>query len=80
MEQDLMMRYQKNIDLWKSQFKGTTKVTFASDDLPLLKDSILDLWNRGIEDVAANVVFEDVWKENDDKVFESQLKSLADYI
>lgn len=70
----------KNIDLWKSQFKGTTKVTFASDDLPLLKDSILDLWNRGIEDVAANVVFEDVWKENDDKVFESQLKSLADYI
>ena len=30
----------QNIDLWLSQFRGTTKVTFASDDLPYLKDSI----------------------------------------
>jgi len=69
-----------NIDLWKSQFTASTKVTFASDDLFLLKDSIIDLWNRGIAEVAANVVFEDVWKEEDDKLFESQLIALADYV
>lgn len=70
----------KNVDLWLQQFPGNTKVTFASDDLPLLKDSIIQLWNDGIDDVSANVVFENVWKEGDDKIFEEQLKELADYI
>lgn len=70
----------ESIDLWISQFDGDTKVTFASDDLPLLKDSIISLWNRGITTVNANVVFENVWKENDDKIFENQLIELADYI
>lgn len=70
----------KNIPLWLKQFPGNTKVTFSSDDLPLLKESIIHLWNMGIEEIAANVVFEDVWKEGDDKVFEEQLKELADYI
>ena len=70
----------KNVDLWLKQFIGNTKVTFASDDLSLLKDSIIQLWNDGIKDVSANVVFEDVWKEGDDKIFEDQLKALADYI
>lgn len=70
----------KNIDLWMTQALPGTKVTFASDDLPLLKDSIVSLWKRGITKVAANVVFEDVWKEEDDKIFEDQLIQLADYI
>ncbi|OFK81141.1 radical SAM peptide maturase, CXXX-repeat target family [Peptoniphilus sp. HMSC062D09] len=70
----------KNMDLLLTQFTGATKVTFASDDLPFLKDSIIELWNNGITEVAANVVFEDVWKDNDDKIFEQQLISLADYI
>lgn len=70
----------KSIDSWISQFGGNTKVTFASDDLPLLKDSIISLWNRGIITVNANVVFENVWKENDDQIFENQLIELADYI
>ena len=70
----------KNIELWLKQFIGNTKVTFASDDLRFLKDSIIQLWNDGIIDVSANVVFEDVWKEGDDKLFEEQLKGLADYV
>ena len=70
----------KNVDLWLTQFDGSTKVTFASDDLPLLKESIIQLLNDGIKDISANVVFEDVWKEGDDQVFEEQLKQLADYI
>lgn len=70
----------ENIDLWLSQFRGSTKVTFASEDLPLLYDSILSLWNRGIKEVSANVVFENVWKDGDDKILEQQLKKLADYV
>lgn len=70
----------KSIDLWISQFGGDTKVTFASDDLPLLKESIISLWNRGISTVNANVVFENVWKDKDYEIFENQLIELADYI
>ncbi len=70
----------ENIDLWLSEFRGSTKVTFASDDLPLLYDSILSLWNRGIKEVSANVVFENVWKNGDDEILEEQLKKLADYV
>lgn len=70
----------KNVDIWKKQFDASTKVTFASEDLKYLKDSIIDLWSEGIPEIAANVVFEDVWKENDDKVYEKQLCDLADYV
>jgi len=70
----------RNIPLWLSQFRGSTKVTFASDDLKFLKTSIISLWDAGITDVAANVVFEDVWKDGDDIIFENQLKELADYV
>jgi radical SAM peptide maturase (CXXX-repeat target family)/CXXX repeat peptide maturase len=70
----------KNIGLWLNQFKGSTKVTFSSDDLFLLKDSIIQLWLNGITEVSANVVFENVWKEGDDLLFENQLKELANYV
>lgn len=71
----------KVVPLWLEQFPGvSTKATFAHDDLIHLKDSIIALWNMGIKIVSANVVFEDVWKEGDDIVFEKQLIELADYI
>lgn len=69
-----------NMKLWMSQFPASTKVTFASEDLKYLKKSIIHLWNEGITSVAANVVYEDVWKTGDDLIFEKQLKELADYI
>jgi radical SAM peptide maturase (CXXX-repeat target family)/CXXX repeat peptide maturase len=70
-----------NVPLWLEQFPGSiTKSTFAHDDLIYLKDSIISLWENGIKTVTANVVFEDVWHEGDDLIFESQLKELADYI
>ena len=68
----------KNVDVWKNQFYASTKVTFASADLKYLKDSIIELWQEGIPEIAANVVFEDVWKEDDDKIFEEQKSILAD--
>ena len=69
-----------NVDIWKNQFWPSTKVTFASEDLKYLRESIVELWNEGIYEIAANVVYEDVWKEGDDDIFEDQLKSLADYV
>lgn len=71
---------QKSVPLWLSQSTGDTKVTFASEDLCMLKESIIHLWNEGITRVAANVVFENVWKDGDDLILENQLKELADYI
>ncbi|TEB07483.1 molybdenum cofactor biosynthesis protein A [Pelotomaculum schinkii] len=70
----------KNVKLWQEQFIGTsTKSTFTHEDLPYLKESIISLWELGIKMVAANVVFEDVWNDGDDLIFERQLVELADY-
>lgn len=71
----------KNVPLWLEQFpNGATKATFASADIPYLKDSIISLYELGIKTIPANVIFEDDWKEGDDLVFEEQLKQLVDYI
>lgn len=71
----------KNIPLWLNQFPGeSTKVTVSSEDIPYIKESVLHLFSLGIKEVNINVVFEDVWKEGDDKQFEEQLILLADEI
>ncbi|MDF9410055.1 radical SAM peptide maturase, CXXX-repeat target family [Pelotomaculum isophthalicicum JI] len=71
----------KNIKLWQNQLPGNyTKATFTHEDLPFVKDSIINLWNLGIDNVSANVVFENVWHEGDEIIFEKQLIELADYI
>lgn len=71
----------RNIPLWLSQFPGgATKVTISSADIPYIKESVLHLYSLGIHEVNINCVFEDVWKEDDDKLFEDQLTSLADAI
>lgn len=71
----------KNVPLWLKQFPdASTKATFSHDDLPHLKDSVISLWDIGVKNVAANVVFEDVWDEGDPAIFENQLVELADYI
>lgn len=71
----------KNIPLWQSQFPGSgTKVTISSADLPYIKESVIHLFELGIPEVNINCVFEDVWKEGDDKILEEQLLELADAI
>lgn len=71
----------KNIPLWLEQFPdSSTKVTVASDDIPYVKESVLHLWDLGIKYININVVFEDVWKDGDDKRLEEQLIQLADTI
>lgn len=71
----------KNIPLWIEQFPfAGTKVTISSADIPYIKESVLHLYSLGIKEVNINVVFEDVWKVGDDKLFENQLIELADAI
>ena len=71
----------RNIPLWLEQFpNGGTKVTISSADIPYIKESVLHLYSLGIHEVNINVVFEAVWKEGDDKLFEEQLMQLADAI
>ena len=71
----------KNIPLWLSQFPHAgTKVTISSADIPYIKESVLHLFSLRIHEVNINCVFEDVWKEEDDKQFQDQLMKLADAI
>ena len=71
----------RNIPLWIEQFPfAGTKVTISSADIPYIKESVLHLYSLGIKEVNINVVFEDIWKDGDDKLFENQLIELADEI
>ncbi len=71
----------KNIPLWLEQFPGAgTKVTISSADIPYITESVLHLYSLGIHEVNINCVFEDVWKEGDDRLLEEQLMQLADAI
>ena len=71
----------RNIPLWLEQFPGAgTKVTISSADIPYIRESVLHLYGLGIHEVNINCVFEDVWNEGDDKLFEKQLIELADAI
>ena len=71
----------KNIPLWLKQFPNAgTKVTISSADIPYICESVLHLYSLGIHEVNINCVFENVWKEGDDELFEEQLMKLADAI
>ena len=71
----------RNIPLWLQQFPdGGTKVTISSADIPYIKESVLHLYSLGIHEVNINCVFENVWREGDDRLFEEQLMQLADAI
>lgn len=71
----------RNIPLWLKQFpNAATKVTISSPDIPYIKESVLHLYDLGIHEVNINCVFEDVWNDGDDLLFENQLIKLADNI
>lgn len=71
----------KNIPLWLEQFPGgATKVTISSPDIPYITESVLHLFWLGIKEININCVFEDVWNEGDDVLFEEELITLADAI
>lgn len=71
----------KNIPLWLEQFPTVgTKITISSEDIPYIKESVMHVYGLGITDVHINCVFEDVFKDGDDILFEEQVEELADEI
>lgn len=71
----------RNIPLWLKQFpNASTKVTISSADIPYIKESVLHLYSLGIHEVNINCVFEPVWQQGDEALFEEQLIQLADAI
>lgn len=71
----------KNIPLWQEQFpQSGTKVTISSADIPFIAESVVHLYGLGIHEVNVNCVFENIWKDGDDILFEEQLCKLADII
>lgn len=71
----------KNIPLWLEQFPGAaTKVTISSPDIKYICESVMHLYSLNIKQVNINVVYENVWNEGDDILFEEQLITLADKI
>ncbi|WP_307768670.1 radical SAM peptide maturase, CXXX-repeat target family [uncultured Bacteroides sp.] len=69
----------KNIPLYLRQYPdAATKVTISSLDIPYIKESVLHLFDLGLHEVNINCVFENVWRDGDDKLFEEQLILLAD--
>ena len=71
----------RNIPLWLKQFPdGGTNVTISSADIPYIKESVVHLFSLGIRTVNINCVFENVWKDGDEVLFQEQLMMLADFI
>lgn len=69
----------RNIPLWLEQFpEAATKVTISSADISYICESVVHLFQLGIHNVNINCVFEDIWKNGDDCIFEKQLLELAD--
>lgn len=74
----------RNVDLWKRQMGSlmkkdlSTKVTINHDNLYLFRTGIVYLLkDLGIPTVHANAVFENVWQEDDDALFELELVRLG---
>jgi uncharacterized protein len=61
---------------------STIKATFGRGDIKYFKDSFIHFLELGflLENIFANVAYEDLWDDGDDILFEEQLTGLADYL
>lgn len=57
-----------------------TKVTLAPENIQYIGQSIPYLFSLGLTNINANVVFEDVWKPEDARLFYQELVKLGDWI
>ncbi len=70
-----------SVDVHLARYPDTsTKVTITHETLPRVAESILHLFEIGFRKVHANVVFENVWVDGDDALFEQQLIELGNAI
>ncbi len=59
--------------------EAVTKITIGREDLSYLMESIIYLWDLGLLYVSVDIVLDEI-REEDCKIFESQLMGIADYI
>ena len=78
--------YKDAVDSAKLMLKqlpfSTVKATFGRGDIKFFKDSFVHFIELGypLENIFANLAYEDLWEEGDDLLFEEQLIELADYL
>lgn len=73
----------ESVKLMLEQFPySTMKATFGRGDIKYFKDSYIHFIELGypLENIFANVAYEDLWEDGDDRLFEEQLVELADYL
>lgn len=70
-----------NVSLWIKQFPdAATKVTFAPENIKYLSNSVIHLYKLGIKNINANPVYEEVWVDNDSKIYYNELVRLVDIL
>ncbi len=67
-------------DRRKQGYYVGNKLTISPENLPYLYEAIVTMAENGYQDINANCVFENVWKQEDAALFYQQLKKLADYL
>jgi radical SAM peptide maturase (CXXX-repeat target family) len=72
----------ENINWWKQNFPNNiVKSTLNHDSIPYIYDSVKFFVDElKLPIVMMNTVFENVWQENDDKLFYDQLIKVADFL
>ena len=76
---DLAISAQKDFYERTKQQLGT-KLTLAPENIPMLFNSVKDMFKMDYNEIHLNCVFENVWKQEDSTILYNQLKQLADYI
>lgn len=71
-----------NVRLWLEQFgdEATTVTVISHEDIPYLAESVIHLITLGLQNITLSLVVEDVWKAEDDIIFEKELMTVANYI
>jgi radical SAM peptide maturase (CXXX-repeat target family) len=71
----------EDFDWWRKTFPwNTIKATVNHKTLPMLADSVKHLVGLGLTNIQINNVFENIWDENDPKIFKEQLIEVADFL
>lgn len=71
----------KNAETWiRNTYNPHSKVTLAPENLKYMKESIIHLWNMGINFISANPIYEHNWTHAQAKLFYDQLIEIADYL
>lgn len=62
------------------QCTTTTKITLSPENIPFISESIIHLWELGIDAINGGPVFENVWSPEDCVVYFDELIKLSNYI